>query len=266
MKHTEANVTIELIQGNIVEQDDVEAVVNAANAQLRTGGGVAGVIHSAAGPDLAKETRPLAPIQPSEAVITGGHDLPNDHIIHVLGPVYGRDEPSDELLRAGYENALHRAEEHDVFSLAFPAISTGAFGFPVRPAARIALSTILDRAPDLESVTLIRLVLFGEDDFEVHKEVLSTLLEERDSRTPHLIFLVIWSRGSLWENLVPIRTGWRSVPEERNVIGRPHDQTIPEPSGARAAIRRALYPRRQSRNRSSERGGMELEARNLKDV
>lgn len=175
MTHTEAQVTIELVQGNIVEQDDVEAIVNAANAQLRSGGGVAGAIHDAAGAGLAEETRPLAPIQPGEAVLTSGHELANDYVIHVLGPVYGRDEPSDELLRAGYENALRRAEEHKVASIAVPAISTGAFGFPVDAAAHIALSTVLDLAPHLQSVTLVRFVLFDEDDYEAHADALTSL-------------------------------------------------------------------------------------------
>jgi len=177
MTHTEAGVTIELVEGNIVKQDDVDAIVNAANAQLRTGGGVAGAIHNAAGPGLTEETRPLAPIHPGEAVITGGHDLPNDHVIHVLGPVYGRDEPSDELLRACYENALDRAEENDVASLAFPAISTGAFGFPIKPAARIAVETVLDRAPQLDVVALVRFVLFDGEAFEAHKEALAARRE-----------------------------------------------------------------------------------------
>lgn len=177
MTHTEAGVTIELVQGNIVKQDDIDAIVNAANAQLRTGGGVAGAVHRAAGPGLTEETRPLAPIAPGEAVITGGHNLPNDHVIHVLGPVYGRDEPSDELLQNGYENALQQAEEHDVTSVAFPAISTGAFGFPMKPAARIAVETVLDAAPDLNSVELVRFVLFGEEAFDAHADVLEELRE-----------------------------------------------------------------------------------------
>lgn len=180
MNHTEAGVTIELTKGNIVKQDDIEAIVNAANAQLRTGGGVAGAIHSAAGPGLTKETRPMAPIEPGEAVISGAHDLPNDHVIHVLGPVYGRDEPSDELLRAGYENALTRAEENDIHSIAFPAISTGAFGYPLDEAARIALETILDVAPTLETVEHIRFVLFDDEAFQAHKHALQTLRHEAD--------------------------------------------------------------------------------------
>jgi len=175
MTHTETGVTIELTAGSIVKQPDVEAVVNAANAQLRTGGGVAGALHSAAGPGLSDETRPMAPIQPGEAVITGGHDLHNDHVIHVLGPVYGRDEPSDELLRTGYENALRRAEENDVSSVAFPAISTGAFGYPLDEAARIAVGTILDAAPSLDSVELIRFVLFDARALSAHEEALSAL-------------------------------------------------------------------------------------------
>ncbi len=181
MAHTKAGVTLELVQGNIVKQNDVEAVVNAANAQLRTGGGVAGAIHGAAGPGLAKETKPLAPIQPGEAVITGAHDLPNAHVIHVLGPVYGRDEPSDELLRTGYENALQRAEENGVTSIAFPAISTGAFGYPMDEAAHIALKTMLDWAPRLDTVELIRFVLFDGSDLKVHEQALSALLDAEDA-------------------------------------------------------------------------------------
>ena len=178
MTHVDAGVTIELTTGDIAEQSDMDAVVNAANAQLRTGGGVAGALHSAAGPGLTDETRPMAPIEPGQAVISGGHELPNDHVIHVLGPVYGRDEPSDELLRAGYENALRRAEENKISSVAFPALSTGAFGFPMKPAARIALQTILDAAPDLDSVTHVRFVLFDETARSTHEKALSALRDE----------------------------------------------------------------------------------------
>ncbi len=84
-------ITLEIVKGNIVSQPDLDAVVNAANAELRIGGGVAGAIHRAAGPELTEETQPLAPIKPGEAVITGGHNLDNNYIIHTLGPVYGRE-------------------------------------------------------------------------------------------------------------------------------------------------------------------------------
>jgi len=178
MQMTQAGVTLELLQGDIAAQEDMTAVVNAANAQLRTGGGVAGALHRAAGPGLAQEARPMAPITPGEAVITGGHDLPNDYVIHALGPVYGRDEPADELLQACYANALHLAEEHALDSVAFPALSTGAFGYPVEEAAEIALSTVFDAMPELESVRHIRFVLYDAATLRVHEEVLEQLTDD----------------------------------------------------------------------------------------
>jgi O-acetyl-ADP-ribose deacetylase len=122
--------TLECVQGDIARQPDMETVVNAANAELRIGGGVAGAIHRAAGPELEKECRPLAPIRPGQAVITGAHNLPNRYVIHCLGPIYGIDEPADELLAACYRNALQLAEQNKIASIAFPAISTGVFGYP----------------------------------------------------------------------------------------------------------------------------------------
>ena len=169
-------VTVEIVEGDITSQDDMDAVVNAANAELTSGGGVAGAIHQAAGPGLAEESRPLAPIQPGEAVITGGHELPNRHVIHVLGPVYGSDKPEDELLARCYRNALSLAEEHDVESVAFPSISTGAFGYPVEEAAEVALRTVLESAENLQSVRRIRFVLYGEENFEAYERVLRKLL------------------------------------------------------------------------------------------
>ncbi|MGE0081125.1 MAG: macro domain-containing protein [Thiohalomonadaceae bacterium] len=167
-------VVIECVSGDIADQPGMEAVVNAANAELRPGGGVAGALHAAAGPGLAEEGRALAPIAPGQAVITGGHRLPNRHVIHCLGPVYGRDEPADALLADCYRNALRLAEEHDVKSIAFPALSTGAFGFPKEDAARIAVDTALDELSRLTRVGRIRFVLHGEDDLQLY---LRTLME-----------------------------------------------------------------------------------------
>lgn len=171
-------VTIECVQGNIADQPDVDAIVNAANAELRIGGGVAGAIHRAAGPGLELECRPLAPVQPGQAVVTGGHDLPNRYVIHCLGPVYGRDVPSDVLLAACYRNALRRAEQNEIPSVAFPAISTGAFGYPTEPAARIALKTILDELPRLAWVRHIRFVLFDAAGQELHAAILGELSDQ----------------------------------------------------------------------------------------
>lgn len=173
MRTVVGSVTIELVRGNIAAQDDIEAVVNAANAELRPGGGVAGAIHRAAGPGLAEECRPLAPIAPAQAVITGGHSLPNRYVIHCLGPVYGRDRPEERLLADCYGNALRLAEEHGITSVAFPAISTGAFGYPVEEAARVALDTVIALAPELKHVKRVRFVLYGKADLEVHERVLS---------------------------------------------------------------------------------------------
>lgn len=177
MKRTVHGVDIELVRGDIASQDDVVAVVNAANAGLRTGGGVAGALHRAAGSGLAEECRPLAPIEPGEAVTTGGHDLPNEYVIHTLGPVYGSDRPEDELLAACYRNSLARAEEKGMGSLAFPAISTGAFGYPLAEATEIALRTVLDVAETLNHVRRIRFVLFSDRELKVHEDQLSSLTD-----------------------------------------------------------------------------------------
>jgi O-acetyl-ADP-ribose deacetylase (regulator of RNase III) len=174
-------VIVECVQGNIANQPDMDAVVNAANADLRSGGGVAGAIHRAAGPGLERECRPLAPIRPGQAVITGAHNLPNRHVIHCLGPVYGRDEPSDGLLASCYRNALHLAEQNGIASIAFPAISTGIFGYPIDQAARVALKTIVDEVPRLSAVKHIRMVLFDAADQRLHAQTLEELTEGRQT-------------------------------------------------------------------------------------
>jgi len=173
------DVTLEVMRGNIVNQEGFDAIVNAANAWLRHGGGVAGAIHRAAGPGLEEECRPLAPIKPGQAVITGGHNLPNPYVIHVLGPVYGVDDDPAEKLAACYKNALKLADERGLRSIAFPAISTGAFGYPMEEAAEVAFNAILDIIPHLKSVKRIRMVLYRKKDLEVHERILDELLRER---------------------------------------------------------------------------------------
>lgn len=171
------NVTLDLSRGDIAHQPDMDTVVNAANAELRIGGGVAGALHRAAGPRLEEACRPHAPISPGEAVITGAFGLPNHRIVHCLGPVYGRDEPSDELLARCYRNALALADDNGVDSIAFPAISTGAFGYPMEEAARVALRTVLEEAGDLESIRLVRFVLYSAGALTIHQRVLEELTE-----------------------------------------------------------------------------------------
>ncbi|MDT8409385.1 MAG: macro domain-containing protein [Wenzhouxiangellaceae bacterium] len=150
---------IELKNGDITQQQDLEAVVNAANAELMPGGGVAGAMHRAAGPELAKACRSLAPIEPGQAVLTEAFDLPNRYVIHALGPRYGIDEPADELLANAYRNSIDRCCEHGIESVGFPALSAGAFGYPLEQAANIAIQTVRAAAPD---DLLVRFVLFDE--------------------------------------------------------------------------------------------------------
>jgi O-acetyl-ADP-ribose deacetylase len=168
-------VALEVRRGDIAAQPDLDAVVNAANAALAPGGGVAGAIHHAAGPGLYAECRALAPIRPGQAVITRAHNLPNRFVIHCLGPVYGQDELAASLLGACYANALDLAERHGIRSIGFPAISTGIFGYPMEAAARIAWGKILARLPGLAAVRLIRFVLFSEADRQLHAAVLAEL-------------------------------------------------------------------------------------------
>lgn len=166
---------IECQQGDITRQSDMEVVVNAANAELRPGGGVAGALHRAAGPELDRACRPLAPIKPGQAVITEAFALPNRYVIHCLGPIYGSDEPSDELLADCYRRALQLAEEHGIASVAFPAISSGAFGYPAAEAARVALSTVVRTLPECPSVERVRFVLFDAESTKLHERTLATL-------------------------------------------------------------------------------------------
>jgi O-acetyl-ADP-ribose deacetylase len=175
-RHQIGKIVIELTTGDIADQPEMDAVVNAANAELQIGGGVAGAIHRAAGPGLAEECRPLAPIRPGECVITGAHGLPNQHVIHCLGPVYGRDEPSAQLLADCYRNALLQADEAGLTSVAFPAISTGAFGYPASEAAEVALRTVTTVAAELRSVRVMRFVLYSDRDLEVHERALSDIV------------------------------------------------------------------------------------------
>ncbi|PTX17435.1 O-acetyl-ADP-ribose deacetylase (regulator of RNase III), contains Macro domain [Halanaerobium congolense] len=177
MKYNVAGIELQLIEGDIAAQPDIEAVVNAANAQLKTGGGVAGAIHRAAGPKLEEACRDLAPIQVGEAVITSAFKLPNKYVVHTLGPVYGQDKPEAELLARCYKNSLHLVEECQLKSVAFPAISTGVFGYPIKEAAEISLKTVKETAEELKKIKLIRFVLYSRSDFKVYSAVAEKIFD-----------------------------------------------------------------------------------------
>jgi O-acetyl-ADP-ribose deacetylase len=172
---TAGGVVLELVAGDITTQEGFDVVVNAANAMLMPGGGVAGAIHRAAGPGLAAECRSLAPIAPGQCVITAGHNLPNPWVIHCLGPVYGVDEPAATLLASCYHGALSLSDERRLRSIAFPALSTGAFGYPPQAAAEVALGAVLAGAPGLCHVNRVRFVLFGSDALHTHERALARL-------------------------------------------------------------------------------------------
>jgi O-acetyl-ADP-ribose deacetylase (regulator of RNase III) len=151
-------VPLELRVGDMADQPDLDAVVNAANADLRPGGGVAGALHRTAGPALDAACRPLAPIEPGQAVTTAAFGLPNRCVIHALGPRWGVDEPADALLARAYRAVLEECRRHDVRSVGAPALSAGIFGFPLASAARIAVDTMRTAPEDLRVV----FVLFDE--------------------------------------------------------------------------------------------------------
>jgi len=173
LKKTLSGITVDCVKGDIAAQKGYDAVVNAANAWLRPGGGVAGFIHAAAGPGLVEECRPLAPIKPGQAVITSGCNLPNRYVIHCLGPVYGKDEPADQLLADCYRNALKLAEQHKVVSIAFPVISTGAFGYPFKEAVQVILTTLKEMMPHLKSVKRITFVTRNDEKYNILKKELA---------------------------------------------------------------------------------------------
>jgi len=158
---------LEIERGDITAQV-VDAVVNAANARLAPGGGVAGAIHRAAGPELWEACKPLGGCRTGEARITDGFGLPARWIVHTVGPVYGRDEPAADLLAASYRNSLAVADEAGAKSIAFPALSTGAFGYPLEDAAAVALATLIDALPKQRNLRVARMVLFGEHDERAH--------------------------------------------------------------------------------------------------
>ena len=154
---------ITIARGDITAQD-VDAVVNAANASLLGGGGVDGAIHAAAGPGLLAECRRIGGCATGEAVITGGHKLTARHVIHTVGPIWrGGEEGEAGLLAACHRNAVALANEHELTSLAFPAISTGAYGYPVAEAAEAAIASTAGALASAPGVALVRFVLFSDE-------------------------------------------------------------------------------------------------------
>lgn len=173
---------IELAVGDITHET-VDAIVNAANNSLLGGGGVDGAIHRAAGPRLLEETRQLGGCNTGDAKISGGYLLKAKYVIHAVGPIYGIPD-APRLLASAYRRSLEVALENGVKSLAFPAISTGVYGYPMDDAAEIALSTVCDFAATQTGLEQIRFVLFSASALDQFSRALSQLLQQRNDLKP----------------------------------------------------------------------------------
>lgn len=163
---------IEARRGDITTLD-VGAIVNAANASLCGGGGVDGAIHRAAGPRLLAECRTLGGAATGAVVLTDGYDLPAGHVLHAVGPVWhGGDRDEAVNLAECYRRALALAAEHGISTVAFPAISTGAYGFPLEAATRIAVRTVVDQLRDHPKIARVVFCCFSDRDLKVYLRVL----------------------------------------------------------------------------------------------
>ncbi len=163
---------IEILRGDITKLD-VDAIVNAANTTLLGGGGVDGAIHRAAGPELLAECRTLGGCRPGEAKITGGYRLQARFVIHTVGPVWrGGKHGEPETLVNCYRNSLQVALENRIKTIAFPAISCGAYGYPIEEAAHIAFKTTREFLAISDKLQKVIFVVWAEDVYEAYRQIL----------------------------------------------------------------------------------------------
>ena len=172
---------LELVEGDITQQD-TEAIVNATNPSLLGGGGVDGAIHRAGGPQILDECRKIGGCPPGEARITTGGRLKAKFVIHTVGPIYhGGQRGEAQVLANAYRNSLALASQHGIQSVAFPSLSTGAYGYPIELAAPIALRTVMDYLREHPEIALVRFMLYGRSAYVAYDRALRDLMENKSA-------------------------------------------------------------------------------------
>lgn len=170
------NSILSLIKGDIT-LEETDAIVNAANSRLAGGGGVDGAIHMAGGPKIMEECRKIGGCPTGQAVMTNGGNLKAKYVIHTVGPIYRDGKHGEpELLASAYRNSLKLAAGKGIRSISFPSISTGAYGYPIDEAAKIALQTVIDFIKLHKTPTMVRFVLFSDKDLKVYEEALREIV------------------------------------------------------------------------------------------
>lgn len=175
-------MTIQIKQGDITKED-VDAIVNAANSSLLGGGGVDGAIHRAGGPQILAECLKIVAMQgrcaPGDAVITSGGKLKARHVIHTVGPIWRNGQTNEDVILArAYTNSLELARDHELSTIAFPSISTGAYGYPVELAAKVALESISQFLQKQSTVQSVTLVLFDQQTLKAYQTALQQLQQK----------------------------------------------------------------------------------------
>ena len=173
------STTLSLIKGDITNEE-IDAIVNAANSRLAGGGGVDGAIHRAGGPKIMDECRKIGGCPTGSAVITTGGNLKAKYVIHTVGPVYrdGKNREA-ELLSSAYRKSLELAASKEIKSIAFPSISTGAYGYPINEASEIALNTVIEFIKTtVVPLQIMRFVLFSDKDLKVYEETLRSIIKK----------------------------------------------------------------------------------------
>jgi O-acetyl-ADP-ribose deacetylase (regulator of RNase III) len=166
-----SSAKIDIVRGDITKLE-VDAIVNAANTTLLGGGGVDGAIHRAAGPELLAQCRTLGGCEPGEAKLTGGYRLPARFVIHTVGPIWrGGKHGEPETLADCYQNSLQLAVENGIQTIAFPAISCGAYGYPIQEATQIALKTTREFLASEDKIEKVIFVLWGEEIYEAYRQL-----------------------------------------------------------------------------------------------